>query len=91
VTGLFVALALARALDVTTSCMVLARPGGAELNPLMPGSCRAQVGVQAGLAAVQIWGLNRLRREHSRAAAVLGMITISIEVGATTYNVRSLH
>lgn len=82
-----VALALSRALDAGSSCAAFAR-GAVEANPMLPHSCAAQVGVQAGASLAQGWMLTKLAPTHPRLARTLAMVTISIEVGVSAHNMR---
>jgi hypothetical protein len=84
-----IALAVARALDVTSTCQGLAQ-GQTEWHPVLPTSCRGQIVAQTALASVQILALRKLHKHHPRVATVLGMVSVSIEVGAVAHNWVSL-
>lgn len=87
--SLLLGLALARGLDVTSTCMGEAR-GWQEANPLMPGSCRPLIGVEGGLTAVQWWGLSRLQREHPKVARWIAGITLAVEAGMAARNFKEI-
>lgn len=82
-----IALAVARALDVTSTCQGIAA-GNIEANPLLPNACAAQVGLHSGIAVGQIAALALLHRTHPKLALVLGLVSISVETGAAVHNWR---
>ncbi len=84
-----VAFTLARALDVTSTCAVLAQ-GGRELNPFLPGTCGKQAAVQAAVASAQTWGLVRLSREHPKLAKGLAVAMTALSVGVAAHNLHQL-
>lgn len=84
---LFIALALSRALDVTSTCAGLDR-GAVELHPLLPASCKGQVAVHAGLAVLQVVALHKLQRTHPTLARALAATAIGVELGATAHNMH---
>jgi hypothetical protein len=81
-----IAVAVAHALDVSTSCAAFAR-GGVEGNPALPTSCQVQIPIQAGIAGVQLWAINRLAQDgHPRAAKVVASVQIGFSVGVSAHN-----
>lgn len=88
--GWIFVLSLMRGLDVSTYC-VAQQHGSVELNPWLPQSCSAQIGVQAGIGVLQGVALHRLAPHHPKLAKVLGSVVISVEVGATAMNLRQIH
>lgn len=82
------AFALAQALDAGTTCAAFAR-GGIEANPVMPGSCKASVGVKAAVTVGYGFALRPLFKTHPRAARVLTGTLSAVTVGVALHNHRT--
>ena len=82
-----IALAIARALDASTTCQALRR-GGSEGNPVLPTNCPIAISVQAGLVVGQDFGLSKLAAKHPKLAQVIAWSTVSLESGVAWHNAR---
>ena len=82
-----IALAIARALDASTTCAAFNR-GGSEGNPVLPTNCPVAISVQAGLVVGQDFGLSRLAAKHPKLAQVIAWSTVSLESGVAWHNAR---
>lgn len=85
---LLIALAFARALDVTSTCVALHRGAGVEANPLLPSTCGAQIAVHTGIGVGQIVLLAIVQKKHPKLAKVLASVSIGVEVGAFAHNLQ---
>ena len=83
-------LALARLLDANSTCSALNQPGSTtrEANPLLPSNCKTAIVVQTSIAALQVYGLNKLHKNHPKLANTVAYITIGIEAFAVVNNTK---
>lgn len=84
-----IALALSRALDVTSTCYNLAH-GLGESNPFLPSTCKAQIGVQASLITLQVLSLSKLSHTHPTLARAISLVSVGIESTAVVLNVHAV-
>ncbi len=82
-----IALAIARALDASSTCAAFHR-GGSEGNPVLPTNCPVAISVQAGLVVGQDFGLSKLAAKHPRLAQIIAWSTTSIEGAVAFHNAR---
>jgi hypothetical protein len=83
---LFVALALARALDAASTCDALSR-GATERNPLVAGgSCKASIVFEAGVTTGQTIALHSLNKTHPKIAKTLAIVSIAVEGWMIAHN-----
>ena len=88
-TGWFTALVLARALDVTSTCVVLSQ-GGREANPIMPTSCQGHVLTGTAVTVGQILATRWLAVRHPRFARWSLGLSASVHGAAFTFNLTQM-
>ena len=86
---LLLSLALLHGADGVTTARLLTH-NGIELNPLLPQRVELNIPSQAGYAGLTLYGLNRLHREHPRAALLGAIAAMVVEGYAVYHNVRSI-
>jgi hypothetical protein len=82
-----IALTMARLADAGSFCDATRR-GFVEANPLMPKSCPAQLGVQAGLAAVQGYFAQKAKSEDRKVLKWVLGINVGLEGVIVYHNLR---
>lgn len=70
-----------------STCVALAR-GGVEGNPLLPGTCKEQIMVQAPFTSVAVVGVATLFPNHPKVAKVIASIAVGSGTIGFVVNVR---
>jgi hypothetical protein len=82
-----IALSIARAVDITTTCVNLHK-GATEANPIV-GNCQQGIAVMGAATAMQAFTLPVLANEgHPTAARWIARVCTYAEVAITSHNVR---
>lgn len=83
---LIAAIAIARALDATTTCLALNHPGSSEGNPFFPSSCKFAISSEAAVSIAQVKSLRKLNVKHPKLTSFIAAATISLESFAVMHN-----
>jgi hypothetical protein len=83
-----IALVLARSLDATSSAIALQNQNLTEGVPWMPQTAKGHIALQAGVAAGQVWYLNKLSAKHPKIARGLAVAQIGISGSVVTMNIQ---
>lgn len=86
-TGWILALAVAQALDASTSCAAFRR-GAVEANWMMPHTCSQMVATKAVLTVSYAAVMRPVFRTHPTAAKVATGVAIGIALAASAHNSR---
>jgi hypothetical protein len=86
-TPYLIALAFARALDASSTCVALAH-GAHEANPLMPSTCRGQIVAQSAITLGESVLLVKLAHTQPKLAKGLALVSVGIESSAAVLNFK---